>query len=128
MSQSTRRSFLRKSTATMCGLAIASPLRNGPLALATDEHAPSLLISPQIPSVAWQQQSDWLNVRTFGAKADNIADDTLAIHKAVSHLSGESSANKPRHSCVLYFPAGTYRLSRTLMFGPYSGVWLVGHG
>lgn len=49
----------------------------------------------------------WTNVRTgYGAKGDGRADDTTALQAALDGLS----ASTP----VLYIPAGTYRITRTL--------------
>lgn len=46
--------------------------------------------------------SDWVSVRTLGAKGDNATDDTVAIQKAIdSHR-------------VIYFPAGFYVVKDTL--------------
>jgi hypothetical protein len=46
--------------------------------------------------------SEWVNVRTLGAKGDNVADDTAAIQKAIDGHR------------VVYFPAGFYLVSDTL--------------
>ena len=50
--------------------------------------------------------SEWVSVRTLGAKGDDSADDTAAIQKAIdSHR-------------VVYLPAGFYRVSDTLRLRP----------
>jgi len=46
--------------------------------------------------------SDWVSVRSLGAKGDNAADDTAAIQKAID-----------THR-VVYFPAGFYHVKDTL--------------
>lgn len=52
----------------------------------------------------------WIDVKArFGAKGDGIADDTTAIQNALS--SSAASAGKP---FGVYFPAGNYRITRTL--------------
>ena len=52
----------------------------------------------------------WANVKTeFGAVGDGKADDTAAIQKALESVRSSSSPKK-----VLYFPAGTYRITSTL--------------
>jgi hypothetical protein len=50
----------------------------------------------------------WLNVKHLGAIGDGVADDTRAIQDALSDLG------KPGRAAVLYFPAGTYRITKTL--------------
>jgi hypothetical protein len=50
--------------------------------------------------------SEWVNVRSLGAKGDFAADDTAALQKAIdSHR-------------VLYFPAGFYKVTGTLKLRP----------
>lgn len=53
----------------------------------------------------------WVNVKTdCGAVGDGKADDTVAIQKAI-----ETAAAKTKVRTVVYFPAGTYRMTKTLM-------------
>jgi hypothetical protein len=48
----------------------------------------------------------WKNVKTtFGAKGDGVSDDTAAIQSAFNAIQGS----------VLYFPAGTYNISSTIV-------------
>ncbi len=51
--------------------------------------------------------SSWANVQTeYGAKGDGVTDDTTAIQTALNDLGSATT--------TLYFPAGTYRITKTL--------------
>ena len=53
--------------------------------------------------------SSWADVRRdHGAVGDGQNDDTAALQKALDELT------KHTNSCVLYLPAGTYRITGTL--------------
>ena len=62
---------------------------------------------PQAPAIrALPAVSEWVNVRTLGAKGDNVTDDTAILQRAIdSHR-------------VVYFPAGFYRVTDTLRLRP----------
>jgi pectate lyase-like protein len=51
----------------------------------------------------------WKNVKDYGARGDGTTDDTTAIQQGLDQLSNESGPIK-----TLYFPRGSYRISRTL--------------
>jgi hypothetical protein len=54
--------------------------------------------------------ASWANVKTeVGAVGDGKTDDTAAIQKALESVRRQDSPKK-----VLYFPAGTYRITGTL--------------
>lgn len=77
----------------------------------TDMQAESIasLPAPTAPAIrALPPVSDWVNVRTLGAKGDNVTDDTAALQKAIDS-----------HKTV-YLPAGFYRISDTLRLRPDS--------
>jgi hypothetical protein len=71
----------------------------------TDMQAESIasLPAPAAPAIRpLPPVSDWVNVRTLGAKGDNSTDDTAILQKAIdSHR-------------VVYLPAGFYKVSDTL--------------
>jgi len=54
--------------------------------------------------------ASWVNVKTeCGAVADGRADDSAAIQKGLDLINPANAKRK-----VLYFPAGTYRITKTL--------------
>ncbi len=84
-----------------------------------------------IPELNWEKRSDWIDVKTDvkpAAKGDGVADDTEAIQAALN------MANKAMTGTSIYFPPGTYRITKTLTLGNnvknarLQGVLLVGHG
>lgn len=85
-------------------------------------------IAPRIPALSWEQRSDWLNVQAFGAKGDGIADDTAAIQQAFDRMSDGDKLNGGKQGLIVYFPAGHYRITRTLAIVQSTGGWIVGHG
>lgn len=78
---------------------------------------------PEIPSLAWQPRSDWINVRadvTPAAVGNGRADDTAAIQTALDRkVDGKT----------VYLLPGAYRITKTLVLqGPAVGCLVVGHG
>src|SRR5213080_3577497 len=61
----------------------------------------------------------WANVKTnYGAVGNGVTDDTAAIQKALNALGPGNP--------ILYFPAGTYKITQTLSLGGKSGVGIIG--
>jgi hypothetical protein len=67
------------------------------------------LPAPRAPAIrGLPPTSDWVSVRTLGAKGDDTTDDTAAVQKAID-----------THR-VVYFPAGFYKVTDTLRLRPDS--------
>jgi len=79
----------------------------------------------KIPSLPWIERSDWTNVKTAvtpGAVGDGIADDTATLQKVLDGMDD---------GMVMYFPAGTYRITNTLVLRNKKrliGIELIGNG
>ena len=67
---------------------------------------------------------DFANVRDFGAVGDGSADDTAAINRALYQLYCVETNTQIRRT--LYFPAGTYKVTETIIIPTYAK--LVGEG
>ncbi len=91
------------------------PIFSAVLLAAAQDGAP-----PRIPALGWEPRSDWVSVKDRGAAGDGRADDTAAIQAVLDAV---------RDGTAVYFPRGTYRVTRTLWLrGPLHGVLVVGHG
>jgi hypothetical protein len=80
-----------------------------------------------IPVLNWQQRSDWVNVKTSitpAAVGDGVKDDTAAIQAALNRIDN----NYISHTKTVYLPAGTYRITKTLMLTKVMGAMIVGTG
>ena len=67
---------------------------------------------------------DFVSVRDFGALGDGVTDDTAAINRALSELYCRDTDTRVRRT--LYFPAGTYLVTDTILIPPYAR--LIGEG
>jgi len=67
---------------------------------------------------------DFANVRDFGAVGDGVADDTESITRALYQLYCREVNTQVRRT--LYFPAGTYKISETIVIPTFAK--LVGEG
>jgi hypothetical protein len=102
-----------------------------PLACASAAGGTEANSKKTIPELNWEKRSDWLDVKTDvnpAAKGDGVADDTDAIQAALN------TANKAMSGTTIYFPPGTYRITKTLVLGNnvknarLQGILLIGHG
>jgi len=55
--------------------------------------------------------ASWKSVRDYGAKGDGVTDDTAAVQRALTDLKAVATNS----FSVLYVPAGTYRITQTLV-------------
>lgn len=82
--------------------------------------------TPSSPVVRTVQAKldDFADVRDFGAVGDGLTDDTAAINRALYQLYCRETNTQIRRS--LYFPAGTYKITESLVIPTYAK--LVGEG
>ena len=90
-------------------------------------HPAAASTAPLLPVLNWQQRSDWVNVKTDvrpAAFGDGVHDDTAAIQAALNRLDDNYVSQRK----IVYFPPGTYRITKTLSLSKISGASLLGHG
>lgn len=95
-------------------LFVVSAIAVAPLAAAEN-----IIFPPGLPGV--------VNVRDVGARGDGVTDDTDAIQAAIDQVCGEGG----ERTGLVYLPAGTYRLTGTLVAnrgrtGSGVGPWIWG--
>ena len=81
---------------------------------------------PSLPTLNWQQRSDWVNVKTDvtpHAYGDGVHDDTAALQAGLNILPVGGYGRK-----TLYLPAGTYRITKTLTLTKVNGASIIGQG
>jgi hypothetical protein len=68
---------------------------------------------------SWLDQ--FATVKDFGAVGDGVTDDTDAINRALYQLFCREVNPQIRRS--LFFPAGIYRVTETILIPPYATLW-----
>jgi hypothetical protein len=72
-----------------------------------------------------QSLQSWLDqfatVKDFGAVGDGVTDDTDAINRALQQLYCREVNPQIRRG--LFFPAGVYRVTETILIPPYATLW-----
>jgi len=72
-----------------------------------------------------QSLQSWLDqfasVKDFGATGDGVTDDTDAINRALYQLFCREVNPQIRRS--LFFPAGTYRVTSSILIPPFATLW-----
>lgn len=114
-----------------CMLALSAlvPWTSGGGAAVAAEPASARIQDNPVPELAWIKRSDWTDVKAglpdnpAGLKAvgDGQADDTAALQAALTKL---------KSGATLYLPAGTYRITQTLVASSERilGISIIGHG
>lgn len=76
-----------------------------------------------------EKLNDFVSIKDFGVMGDGITDDTVAINAAIANLfrsvTDLNTVDIPKH-VVLFFPAGVYLISDSILLYPY--VSFVGAG
>jgi hypothetical protein len=109
-------SILMSQTVTVTAQSVAAPTKS---ASSTVSLTAPLFTTP--PADAQDEFvgpfASWANAKTqYGAMGDGNTDDTTALQRALNDLG------TPGHSSVLFLPAGTYRITATLMMT--SQIWV----
>ena len=94
-------SVVTSQTVTVAAKSVADPTKTASSWVTLNPPATDEFVGP-FPS--------WANAKTqYGAMGDGITDDTVALQKALNDLG------TPNHSSVLFLPAGTYKITATLV-------------
>lgn len=78
-----------------------------------------------IPRTPQDKASETISVKDFGAVGDGVADDTLAIQKAIDAGKPYSTSTSGRR---ITFPSGRYKVSSSIDLTGCHGVQLIGDG
>lgn len=101
--------FALQASYTYKGEAAGYTVQTGP--------TPSTPITQSLQS--WLDQ--FATVKDFGATGDGLTDDTEAINRALYQLFCREANPQIRRS--LFFPAGVYRVTETILIPPYATLW-----
>lgn len=77
--------------------------------------------STDITRTLQSKLDDFASVRDFGAVGDGETDDSEAINRALYQLFCREVNTEIRRS--LFFPAGTYKISETILIPPYAKLY-----
>ncbi len=64
--------------------------------------------------------ASWANIKTYGALGDGVADDSAAFQAALNDIGN------PGRPLILYLPAGTYKITKTLVLSTRRNVGIIG--
>jgi len=76
---------------------------------------------PAVERTLNEKLDDFASVKDFGAKGDGATDDTEAINRALYELFSRQKNPQVRRS--LFFPAGVYKTSDTILVPPYAKIY-----
>ncbi len=68
---------------------------------------------------SWMDQ--WASIKDFGAVGDGVTDDTAAINRALNQIYCREVNPQIRRS--IFFPAGVYKISDTIVVPPYAALY-----
>ena len=67
-----------------------------------------------------QRLDDYVSVKSFGAVGDGTTDDLSAIQRAIDELYSDTDEADTRSHRILFFPAGTYKVSGSITIPRYA--------
>ena len=67
-----------------------------------------------------QRLDDYVSIKSFGAVGDGTTDDLSAIQRAIDELYSDTDEADVRSHRILFFPAGTYKVSGSITIPRYA--------